>query len=130
MRRAFLLFAALSLAGCTMRSGTGAPAAHFAVFFQEWSAGLDHPALATIKTAAAAANRSPSLPLSVTGYADPLGSEQANIFLSETRAQVVIDQLVADGVTRDRIHRHAAGIVGYKLTSQESRRVVITLGRS
>jgi outer membrane protein OmpA-like peptidoglycan-associated protein len=147
MRRAVVLFAILGLAACTATapsatSQTAAPpqpasaanppvgstGRNYVVFFQEWSAGLDAPALRTIALAAAAAAKSPAAPITVTGYADPLGSVQANIYLTETRAQVVTDQLTADGVSPARIHQHAAGKVPYTLTSQESRRVIIAVG--
>ena len=150
MRRAVVLFAILGLAACaaTAPQPTAAqPAAppppapvanppvgstgrNYVVFFQEWSAGLDEPALKTIAIAAAAAAKNPAAPVTVTGYADPLGSVQANIYLTETRAQVVTDQLTADGVNPARIHQHAAGKVPYTLTSQESRRVIIAVGGS
>ncbi len=141
MRRAVLLIAMLGLAGggaiipplANAQPANGSangPGRAFIVFFQEWSAGFDEPALQTIALAAAAAKADPSAAIAVTGYADPLGSVQANIYLTETRAQVVTDQLVADGVSPSRIHQHAAGKVPYQLTSQESRRVVITVGGS
>ena len=134
MRRIGVLFAVLGLAACTAtatspQAGT-APGRKFVVFFQPWSAGLDAPALQTIAAAAAAAAKDPAAPVTVTGYADPTGSVQANIFLTETRGQEVVDQLVADGVKATRIHRLAAGEVSYQLTSQESRRAVIAIGGS
>lgn len=136
MRRAVVLFAVLGLAACTVApapAGSAAPPVSgrsYVVFFQEWSAGLDKPALQTIAAAAAVAAGNPAAPVVVTGYADPLGSVQANIYLTETRAQVVTDQLTADGINPARIHQRAAGKVGFQLTSQESRRVVITIGGS
>ncbi|HTU52748.1 MAG TPA: OmpA family protein [Acetobacteraceae bacterium] len=151
MRRAVMLFAVLGLAACAATAPStpqatapkttaapppapvanppvGATGRNYVIFFQEWSAGLDQPALKTIALAAAAAAKNPAAPVTVTGYADPLGSVQANIYLTETRAQVVTDQLTADGVSPARIHQHAAGKVPYTLTSQESRRVIIAVG--
>jgi outer membrane protein OmpA-like peptidoglycan-associated protein len=131
MRRLVVLLAVLGIAGCAMTPATATPPGRkYVVFFQEWSAGLDAPALQTIAAAAAAAAKDTGASVTVTGYADPLGSVQANIFLTETRAQVVIDQLTADGVAPGRIRRVAAGKVPYQLTSQESRRVVISVGGS
>ncbi len=147
MRRAVLLFVVLGLAGCAAAAPqtasmqvattppgappTGTPAGRtYIVFFQEWCAAFDAPALATIAAAAAEAGKEPGATITVTGYADPLGSVQANIYLTETRAQVVTDQLATDGVTPARIRQRAAGKVPYQLTSQESRRVVITIGGS
>jgi outer membrane protein OmpA-like peptidoglycan-associated protein len=136
MRRAVVLFAALGLAISAIaplqaQNATGSSSGRaYVVFFQEWSAALDTPALQTIAAAAAIAAKDPNAPVIVTGYADPLGSVQANIYLTETRAQVVTDQLTADGVNPVRIRQRAAGKVGFQLTSQESRRVVIAIGGS
>ncbi|MGH7085780.1 MAG: OmpA family protein [Acetobacteraceae bacterium] len=129
MRHFFMFVAVLGLAGLAFMTEP-APAAEqrFVVFFQEWSAGLDKPALQTIAAAARAAAEDPGAKISVTGYADLLGSVQANLYLTETRAQVVTDQLTADGVAAPRITQHAAGQVPYQLTSQESRRTIITVG--
>lgn len=148
MRRAVLLATLLCFAGCAGPSGAAsqatAPASsattgnvatsdaathNFVVFFESWSVGLQPAAIATIGTAARAANAEANTPVSVTGYADPTGGKEVNLLLSETRAQMVIDQLIADGVAAARIHRHARGIVGYTLTTQESRRAVIAVGR-
>lgn len=129
MRRWFLLLAMCGLAAPALAAQPAPQGGQrFIVFFQEWSAGLDQPALATIAAAAQAAERAPTAAIDVTGYADPLGSVQANIYLTETRAQVVTDQLAADGVARSRIQQHAKGKVPYALSSQESRRVVVTVG--
>ena len=68
------------------------------VFFTEWSALIDDPAQSAITQAADLAKADNS-PIVVTGYADTTGSEDANKLLSATRAQVVTDQLVADGCT-------------------------------
>ena len=65
--------------------------------------------------------------VTVSGYADPEGSQQANIAMSRTRAQVVADQLVRDGVARRRISMTAHGPTDYTLSSIESRRVEIAI---
>jgi outer membrane protein OmpA-like peptidoglycan-associated protein len=65
--------------------------------------------------------------VSVSGFADPEGSQRANIDISRTRAQVVVDQLVRDGVARDRIRLTAHGPTDYTQTSLESRRVEIAV---
>jgi outer membrane protein OmpA-like peptidoglycan-associated protein len=64
----------------------------------------------------------------VVGFADPAGSPQANVELSHLRAQVVSDALVAGGIPGSRITLQARGATSFELTSQESRRVVITIG--
>jgi outer membrane protein OmpA-like peptidoglycan-associated protein len=81
------------------------------VFFQPFSAALDQPALSTIASAAQEAQAQPGSRVVVTGAADGVGSPKANKYLSETRAQVVADALVADGVARGRIKLRAAGAV-------------------
>jgi outer membrane protein OmpA-like peptidoglycan-associated protein len=48
--------------------------------------------------------------------------------MSRTRAQVVADQLVTDGIDRSRIVVGAQGATGFTMTSQESRRVEIAIG--
>ncbi len=141
--RKILMFSLLSclagpLAGCDsmMQSmGMGSPPVPTTpdtpIFFQPWSANLDQPALATIATAAKAANEEPNAPVVVTGAADTVGGSKANLFLSHARAQVVADQLKADGVASSRITTKAVGETnapgapgGYQ---QFSRRVLIRI---
>lgn len=126
------------LAGCAgmMQSGEAPPpiptTPDTPVFFQEWSSALDSSALSTIAIAAKAANKLPAAPIIVTGAADTIGSGKANGYLSLTRAQVVADQLVADGVNNDRITVKAVGEVAAPGTAdtmpaQFSRRVLIRI---
>jgi hypothetical protein len=96
------------------------------VFFVEWSGALDDVAYDIIQTAADAAKKSPDAKLTVTGFADRKGSKQADIYLSELRAQVVVDALVADGIPANRITMQAAGAM--PVTGVIGRRVEITLG--
>jgi outer membrane protein OmpA-like peptidoglycan-associated protein len=120
---AIILFA-MSLPACSLFSGKPR---NFEVYFEEWSAGLDEAALGTIATAAKFAEAHPDQVVTVTGYADPIGSKAANVDMSRTRAQVVMDQLVQDGVDRSRIRLTARGRTNFMLTSQESRRVDISV---
>ncbi len=64
----------------------------------------------------------------VIGFADPVGSAQANIDVSRLRAQVVTDELTANGIDAGRIQRSARGATQFQLTAQESRRVEIVVG--
>jgi outer membrane protein OmpA-like peptidoglycan-associated protein len=126
MRRLMLLgvlFAALG--ACSLFDP---PGQRYLVFFQEWSASLDDGGQAAVTAAAGWANQHPDAPVTVIGFADPEGSPQANRDLSRTRAQVVADQLATDGVAPARITVRSAGSVDYTMDSQESRRVIITLG--
>lgn len=98
----------------------------YVVYFQEWSAALDDSAQAVITNAATWAKAHPNTTVQVVGSADPTGSRQANILLSELRAQVVVDQLATDGVDTPRIAQTGTGSIQFALTSQESRRVTIS----
>ncbi len=100
----------------------------FVVFFQEWSAALDAPALKVVADVAAIAKANPTQPVLVTGFADLTGSARANALISALRAEMVTDALTDSGISADRIRQDAVGPTGYALNSQESRRVTITVG--
>jgi|SRR5271166_4012238 len=127
MRRFACLLLVL-VAACTATAPT--PPHRILVFFQEWSAAIDKPASGAITEAAQWAKDHPADAIKVTGYADPTGSALANDYMSRTRAQVVADQLVTDGVDRSRIVIGAQGATGFTQTSQESRRVEVAIGGS
>lgn len=109
-----------------------APTAHaqpnpnFVVFFQEWSAGFDDAAQHVIADAADWAKTHPRSRVQVTGFADTTGSRKANQLLTELRAQVVLDQLAADGVDPKRMTPLGKGSVKPVFSTQESRRVQIS----
>jgi len=121
----FLLLCAATASACA----ADPPAQKFVVFFQEWSAALDDNAQAVISNAAAWVKSHPGNTAHVNGFADPTGSREANILLSELRAQVVVDQLQTDGVDPNRVQQTGHGSVQFALTSQESRRVEISISR-
>jgi len=126
MRRVVFLFL---LCFAAVRAGAAEPPAQkFVVFFQEWSAALDDAALAVISHAADNAKAHSGAVVHVEGFADPTGSRKANALLTDLRAQVVMDQLQADGVAAARIRGRGHGSVQFALSSQESRRVEISLG--
>lgn len=127
MRHLPVLLLLLGLLPASAEAAT--PAQAFVVFFQEWSAALDRPAQTVIRDAAAYARSHPREIVHVNGYADPTGSRKANTLLAELRMQVVIDGLHADGVPQSRMVGHGAGPVNFALTSQESRRVAITIDK-
>lgn len=79
------------------------------VFFADWSGALDDAAQTVIQHAASTAKQNPGAPITVTGYADNTGSEQANLYLTQLRAQRVVDTLTADGVDPARLKMVAAG---------------------
>ena len=126
MRRIVFLF--LLCFAITRADAAEPPGQKFVVYFQEWSAGFDDAALAVIGQAADNAKAHPGLVVHVTGFADPTGSRAANALLTQLRAQVVMDQLQTDGVPVARVHGRGRGSVQFALSSQESRRVEITVG--
>ena len=129
MRRLGILFLLLfSVTGAARAADV--PNQKFVVFFLEWSAALDDSAQAVITKAADWVKANPGNVAHVNGFADPTGSRQANALLSDLRAQVVVDQLQADGVDPKRIRQRGHGSVQFALTSQESRRVEISISRN
>ena len=128
MRRFGLLVLLLCAVGFVARADE-APAQKFVVFFQEWSAAIDDSAQTVITRAADWVKSHPGNIARVSGFADPTGSKEANILMSELRAQVVVDQLRSDGVDPKRIQQDSHGSVQFALTSQESRRVEISIKR-
>jgi outer membrane protein OmpA-like peptidoglycan-associated protein len=127
MRRLLMLLLLLTIASASRAAD--APAQKFVVFFQEWSAALDDSAQAVITRAADWVKSHPGNIAHVSGFADPTGSKQANVMMSDLRAQVVADQLQTDGVDARRVRQRGHGSVQFALTSQESRRVEISIGR-
>jgi len=125
MRRLWVLGLLLAIGACAAPP----PASQvLVVYFQEWSADLDDSAQAILKSAATWANSHPAASVAVIGYADPEGSPQANRDISSARARVVADTLVADGVPAPRVSVTAHGAIDFAMSSQESRRVTISLG--
>ena len=128
MRRLGLLLLLLC-AATTTTCAADPPAQKFVVFFQDLSAALDNNAQNVISNAASWVKAHPGNVAHVNGFADPTGSREANILLSELRAQVVVDQLRTDGIDPSQIEQKGHGSVQYALTSQESRRVEISISR-
>jgi outer membrane protein OmpA-like peptidoglycan-associated protein len=79
------------------------------VFFPDWSGAIDHAADRVIGQAADIAKQSPGSTITVTGYADNTGSTAANVYLTQLRAQRVIDGLIADGVPAQSLKLVSAG---------------------
>jgi outer membrane protein OmpA-like peptidoglycan-associated protein len=128
MRRLGILFLLLSVATGSVRAAD-VPSQKFVVFFQEWSAALDDSAQTVIGQAAEWVKSHPGNVAHVNGFADPTGSKQANALLSDLRAQMVVDQLQTDGVNSNHIRQRGHGSVQFALSSQESRRVEISISR-
>jgi hypothetical protein len=110
MIRASLAFPVLlALASCAL-FGNGRP--DYVVFFQERSVALDPAARDVIAHAARRAQESPTAAVQVIGYTDSAGSPQADVTLSQRRAQAVADALVANGVSPSRLVRLGRGQTG------------------
>jgi outer membrane protein OmpA-like peptidoglycan-associated protein len=120
-------FASLALiAGlCLHTVGAHAQQPAFVIFFEQWSAAIDGPAQDVIKSAADWAKSHAGGRIRVVGFADPTGSRQANVLLSELRAQVVVDGLTSAGVPARQVRQTGRGSVQFAATPQESRRVEI-----
>jgi hypothetical protein len=118
----FLLLLVLSACGLFGPSGP-----HYVVYFQERSAQLDAPARSVIAQTAKRAKADPAAPVEVSGYTDSAGSPQADVLLSQQRAQAVADALIASGVAPNRLVRTGQGQTGSN-PGVASRRVEITVG--
>jgi outer membrane protein OmpA-like peptidoglycan-associated protein len=108
---------------------TDPPLEKFVVYFQGWSAAIDDPALAVIRQAAERVKSHPGEVADVNGFASTIGSRQANLLLADLRAQVVVDQLLADGVDPNSVRQSGHGPVPFILIPEESRRVEISIER-
>ena len=127
MRRYFASLMLAGLSSCMTGSAppSGTPA--MIVFFADKSAALEPNDADIIAHAADLAKASPSAPVLVRGWTDSDGSPQADVVLSQLRAQHVADALVADGVAPARISRQGRGQT-HDDPGVESRRVEIRVG--
>jgi outer membrane protein OmpA-like peptidoglycan-associated protein len=112
----------LALAACATSQPTGRK---YLVFFEANSTELDAPARGAIAEVAQRAHDYPSLQVVVTGFTDTTGAPQSNVVLSQQRAKVVADTLVADGVPPAHIVRRGHSSAGEDPTIA-SRRVEIS----
>lgn len=121
-RRLLAALPMLLVAACA----TDAPPRTATVFFTADSAALEADALDAVRLAARAAG--PSGPVTVLGFAGPVGGTAYNRALSEARAQHVADRLIEAGVARERIRIVPRGPVPFTDVPTESRRVEIRIG--
>ena len=129
-RRLFLSAAvlgpALGAAGCAPKQAVDAPP-RSVVFFTAFSADLDGDAQKVIEQVSADAAASPRRTIYVEGYADQAGSTAANRTLSQLRAQVVADAIVAHGIAKSRLVVRPRGPTAAD-PGIESRRVDVSFG--
>jgi len=123
MRHAILL----SLLGLGACANQPSPDRLFPVFFNEYSVELDASSLAVIARAASISKLHPGRVVHVGGYADPVGTPNETIRLSQRRADVVAAQLQADGVAASVLARSAIGSPANSQPGIERRRVVIDI---
>jgi outer membrane protein OmpA-like peptidoglycan-associated protein len=100
---------------------------HYVVFFQERSAQLDAPARSVIALVARRAHDDPAAAIEVIGYTDSADSPQADVLLSQQRAEAVTDALMASGVPANRLVRKGRGQTGGS-PGIANRRVEIIIG--
>ena len=127
MRRVFAGLTLAALSACTTQPAQVGGTPSMAVFFADKSAALEPTDADIIAHAASLAKASPDAPVLVRGWTDSDGSPQADIVLSQLRAQHVADALIADGVSPARISRQGRGQT-HDDPGVESRRVEIRVG--
>ena len=142
-----LIAAACALAACESQSGavvtpplskTGAPGneqapVSYMVFFPLGSTKLSDQDQSTVSQAAQVYKTKPNARVTVTGYADTIGSPSTNMALSQQRANVVKGLLVNGGVPAGAISTAASGDTGLlvetstQVNQPKNRRVVIVI---
>jgi OmpA-OmpF porin, OOP family len=85
------------------------PTSEFVVYFEFNRSNLNQDGLATIDSAVARARQCNIANVSVVGHTDTSGSPAYNLALSERRASVVRDALVARGMTSEGINTAGTG---------------------
>jgi len=142
-----LMIVAGALSACESQSGavmtpplskTGAPSPEqapvsYEVFFPLGSTKLSDQDANTVAQAAQVFKTKQNARVSVTGYADTVGSPSANMALSQQRANVVSNLLVQSGVPAGAISTSASGDSGLlvdtgpQANQPKNRRVVIVI---
>jgi outer membrane protein OmpA-like peptidoglycan-associated protein len=106
------------------------------VMFRTKDASLDAETGAHLAELAGLVSSAAGISVRIDAYADPRGTEDENLALSEQRAQSVRAALLAGGIAEDRIMVVAHGEVGASSSPGDvdgyalDRRVVITIGNS
>ena len=114
-------------AGCSASVTPASTKQEYLVFFDDFSAHLSDEARAVIDSAAAEAKRNHTKRIRVEASANANGSPDATMKIARTRAAVVRDALVSDGVSDSTILLIPLGQMGTTDTSVMMRRTTITL---
>jgi len=135
-----LMVAALALGACDtpavtppMQPAPPAAPVSYMTFFELGSVKLSDQSNATIAQAAQVYKTRANARISVTGYADTVGSPEMNVQLSQRRANAVKDGLVKAGVPAAAITTSGDGEVGLLVNTGDqaneprNRRVAIVL---
>ena len=96
----------------------------YAVYFAQWSAMLDHDAMAVIRAAANWWLQHPEAPVILAEYLDPAGP-QSMVDLSRLRTQLIEEKLAESGVAPSQITRELRNVADVPGMAQESQRVDI-----
>lgn len=96
------------------------------------SAALDSTARAAVDTQIAWLRRNPGVRMSVTGHADLVGPDGYNYRLGLRRAQAVVNYMVANGISRDRLDELVSRgendpLIPTEQRERRNRRVVTTV---
>ena len=128
MRRRLFLATLLLPVVTSCASPSTADAPRSVVFFTADSAALDEGAQSIIRQSAETA-RANAGPLRVLGFAgSTVGTAAFNRDLARTRAQAVVDGLIAAGVPANRVSMGARAAVPFEQMPTEARRVEIIFG--
>ncbi len=127
MRRRLLIVPALLALVVALVTAPARAEQKFLVFFGQWSAELEPAARDVVAAAVAYAKANPAMRVEIFGFSSAAGSQQANLYLSLLRAQLVSDMLTGAGIEPARLSRVAEGAVNAVGSEEESRRVEIVV---
>jgi outer membrane protein OmpA-like peptidoglycan-associated protein len=116
-----------TIAGCAANNSPLAEGPAYQVFFEEFSADISPEARTIIDSAAIEAKRRHTTVIRVEARGNANGSSDATMKIAETRAAVVRDALLSDGIANSSILLVPLGQLGTTDTGVMPRRVTITL---
>ena len=107
-----LVIAAVALSACEKPAPPPVAPVSYMVFFDLGSVKISEQSLNTVAQAAQVFKSKANARISVTGYADTVGSPAVNMQISTARANKVRDDLIANGVPAAAITTRGAGEEG------------------